>query len=282
MTYSGEAVPKLSVLIPTYNHEKFIAQTLDGVLMQKTDFPFEIVIGDDASKDGNAAIIAKYAEKHPEIFRAFLHPENLGPSNPRELGGKNNVAFLFEKCRGEYIALCEGDDFWTDPLKLQKQVDFLSKNPEYALTHHQLEVIYEDNTPSHPFNTPEQAHNSSLEDLFRDETWFLGTASTVFRNVFKNGMTDWWWKSASGDLGIFIQVAKTGKIRFIPETMGAYRKHQGGMTNIHTPRNLFFLKNRMEMFEAINLDYGPIYSEIINRTVQKYQRLIQEIEEHLS
>ena len=123
---------KLSVLVPTFNHGQFIVQTLEGALSQKTNFDFEIVIGDDASTDDNALVIKDFANKFPDRIKAFLHPKNLGPSEPKELGGKNNVGFLFSKCKGEYIALCEGDDYWTDPLKLQKQVDFLEENKHYS------------------------------------------------------------------------------------------------------------------------------------------------------
>jgi glycosyltransferase involved in cell wall biosynthesis len=264
-------MPKLSILIPTFNHEKFIKQMLDGALMQQTDFEIEIVIGDDASTDNNAPIISVYAEKYPNIISAFLHPQNLGPAEPREMGGKNNVGFLFSKCKGKYIALCEGDDYWTDSLKLQKQIDFLENNPSYSLCHHQLEVIYEDNSPKHYFNPDNQQDTSEIQDLLADNSWFLGTASTVFRNVFKQGMPDWWWKSASGDLGIFIEVARHGEIKYLPEMMGVYRKHRGGMTNIHTPQNPFFLRNRMEMFQNLDkyLDYR--YTEILEKTILKYQ-----------
>jgi len=104
-------MPKLSVLIPTFNHGKFIAQMLDSVLMQQTDFELEIIIGDDASTDDNTLIIKQYAQKNPNKIKAFLHSQNLGPVEPREMGEKNNVGFLFSKYQGEYIALCEGDDY---------------------------------------------------------------------------------------------------------------------------------------------------------------------------
>ena len=262
---------KLSVLVPTFNHGQFITQMLEGALMQIIDFEIEIVIGDDASTDDNALIIRDFTDKYPDRIKAFLHPQNLGPTEPKELGGKNNVGFLFSKCEGEYIALCEGDDYWTDPLKLQKQVDFLENNKDYALCHHQLEVIYQDDSPSHSFNPDNQRGTSLLVDLLKDETWFLGTASTVFRNIFKQGMPAWWWKSASGDLGIFIEVAKHGKIKYLPETMGCYRKHSGGMTNIHTPQNQFFLSNRMEMFQNLDSYFDFQYHDILEKTIEKYQ-----------
>jgi glycosyltransferase involved in cell wall biosynthesis len=264
-------MPKLSIIVPTFNHGKFITQMLEGALNQKTNFDFEIIVGDDASRDGNALIISEYAKKFPDKIKAFLHLNNLGPTEPREFGGKNNVGFLFSQAKSEYIALCEGDDYWTDPLKLQKQVDFLDINPDYSLCHHQMEVIYEDDSPSHCFNFNNQQDTSTIKDLLADKNWFLGTASTVFRNVFIYGLPDWWWKTASGDLGIFIEVAKYGKIKYFPESMAIYRKHRGGMTNILTQQNRFFLQNRMEMFQNLDKYLGFQYSEIISETVLKYK-----------
>ena len=268
---------KLSIIVPTYNHGNFIAQMLEGALNQETNFDFDIIVGDDASKDDNAMIISKFAQKYPNKIRAFLHSKNLGPLEPRELGGKNNVGFLFSQAKSEYIALCEGDDYWKDPLKLQKQVDFLDRNAEYSLCHHQLQVIYEDNSTSHYFNAEDQRDTSTIRDLLDDETWFLGTESTVFKNIFIDGMPDWWWKTASGDLGIFIEVARYGKIKYLPDTMGTYRKHRGGMTNIHTPQNHFFLNNRIEMFQNVDEYLGFQYSEIISNTVLKYKNQLSSL-----
>ena len=265
-------MPKLSIIVPTFNHGNFIAQMFDGALRQETNFDFDIIVGDDASLDNNALIIKEYVQKYPNKIKAFLHPENLGPIEPRELGGKNNVGFLFKQCKSEYIALCEGDDFWTDTLKLQKQVDFLDNNPDYSLCHHQLEIVYEDNSPSHFFNLDTQQDTSTIRDLLADNNWFVGTASTVFRNVFTHGMPDWWWKTASGDLGIFIEVARAGKIKYLPEIMGIYRKHSGGMTNIHTPQNKFFITNRKEMFQKLDSYLGFQYSEILSKTILRYEK----------
>ena len=92
-----------------------------------------------------------------------------------------------------------------------------------------------------------------------------------------NGMPDWWWKTASGDLGIFIEVACHGKIKYLPETMGTYRKHRGGMTNIHTPQNLFFLQNRIEMFQNLDKYLGFQHSEIIAKTVLKYKKALSNL-----
>lgn len=268
---------RVSVIIPTFNHGKFIAQTLDGILAQKTDFDIEIIIGDDASTDDNSLIISSYQQRFPKIIKSFLHKKNLGPSEPRMMGGKHNVAFLFGKARSEYIALCEGDDYWTDELKLQKQVDFLDKNPDYALVHHQMGVVYEDSSPTHSFNPENQRHTSSLTDLLADESWFLGTASTVFRNTIRGVFPEWWMQTASGDLGIFILTTQYGKIKYLPETMAAYRKHSGGMTTIHTPENVAFLENRVKLFSDLTTYFNGRYDDILNRTTDKYQRQILDL-----
>ena len=114
---------RVSVCMVTYNQKKYIAQAIDSVLMQKTNFKFELVIGDDASTDGTTDIVRQYAQKYPDIIRPILHEENVGP-------GKNSIS-IYETVKTEYVAVCDGDDYWTDEYKLQKQVDFLDKNPDF-------------------------------------------------------------------------------------------------------------------------------------------------------
>jgi glycosyltransferase involved in cell wall biosynthesis len=266
--------PKVSVCVPTFNHEKFIAQTIEGALMQKTDFEFEIVIGDDGSTDNSPKIIAEYAQKYPDIIRAFLHKENLGPKEPREFAGRNNVLMLLKACKGDYVALCEGDDYFTDPLKLQKQADFMDANPDFAICHHQMEVIYEDNSPSHFFNPDNQKIDSIIEDILEDR-WFIATASTFYRNIFRErDFVEWHSRAAAGDWALVIQLAATGKIHYIPEPMGVYRKHRGGLSNVHANTNLGFLKNRRQMFEDVNKWLNFRYDATIQQTLSSYDRQI--------
>ena len=125
--------PLVSICTITYNHAHFVEEALDSFLMQKTDFPFEIVISDDCSPDNTATIIRKYLDKFPNIINANLRDVNVG----MHINGRKNQ----QRARGKYIALCEGDDYWTDPLKLQKQVDFLEKNKEFVITYTSVEGI---------------------------------------------------------------------------------------------------------------------------------------------
>ena len=265
--------PLISICIPTYQHGHFIAKTLAGCLSQQTDFQFEIVIGDDGSTDEAPHIIADYSAQFPDIIRAFLHEKNLGPSSPKELGGKNNVIFLFSQCRGKYIALCEGDDYWTDPLKLQQQVDFLETNPAVSLTHHQVEVRYEDGSPSHLFNPLDQSTETTIVDLLSD-TWYVATCSSVFRNVYQDGLPTWFFNTGSGDLGIFIIAAHHGKIQYFNQSMGVYRRHRGGLSNFQHQANRFFLENRLKLYQEVNEFYGDIYADAIRGSIEKYQTLL--------
>jgi len=269
---------KVSVCVPAYNHEKYIAQMLDGALMQQTDFQFEIVIGDDASSDKTQEIIRQYIEQHPGKIRAFLHAENQGPKEPKEFAGRNNVLQLIKACKGEYVAMCEGDDYWTDPLKLQKQVDFLDKNPDYVICHHNVEVIYEDGSPSRLFNKPDQKLTSTIDDILSDR-WFMATASWMYRNYFlTNDFADWHAKAAAGDWALIIQLAAFGKIGYLPETMAVYRKHSAGLSNVHANTNLIFWRNRKEMFENVDAWLDFQYHETIEKTVLTYSRHLSEFE----
>jgi glycosyltransferase involved in cell wall biosynthesis len=262
---------KLSVCVPVYNHAQYIGQMLDGALMQKTSFPFEIVIGDDASTDDTQDIIRAYTEKFPGRIRPFLHEVNQGPSHPREFAGRNNVLGLLKACKGEYVAMCEGDDFWTDPLKLQKQVDFLDSHPDFAVCHHNAAVIYEDGSPGHPFNGPDQPMTSTLKNVLEDR-WFMATASWVYRNYFlTEDFADWHAQAASGDWALLIQLAAHGKIGYLPETMGIYRKHSAGLSNVHSNTNAGFLENRMQMFKNVDAWLDNRYATTIARTVSWYE-----------
>ncbi len=142
--------PKVSICCMTFNHENFIRETLDGFVMQKTDFPFEVIIHDDVSTDKTAEIIREYEEEYPDIIKPIYQTE-------KRFGKKPILEdLMFPLVRGKYVATCEGDDYWTSPLKLQKQVDFLDANPDFSVCFHPVTVIYEDKpTESHIFPTLE-------------------------------------------------------------------------------------------------------------------------------
>ncbi len=127
----------LSIICDTYNHEKYIAQCLDGILMQKVNFTFEVLIHDDASVDNTANIIKEYELKYPDTVKPIYQSENQYYKGASAYIWQT---YQFPRAKGKYVAMCEGDDYWTDPYKLQKQVDFLEKNEEYSICFHKVKV----------------------------------------------------------------------------------------------------------------------------------------------
>ncbi|MCR5125739.1 MAG: glycosyltransferase [Treponema sp.] len=135
--WGNAETPLVSVICCTYNHEPYIAQTLEGFLIQKTNFPFEVLVNDDASTDGTAKIIKEYEEKYPSIIKPFYHDVNEYSQGIDIFGN------LVKLAKGKYIAICEGDDYWIDENKLQMQVDFLEKNPDYGLCYTYARRFYQ-------------------------------------------------------------------------------------------------------------------------------------------
>ena len=146
---------KLTIVCLAYNQVGFIRECLDGFVMQKTNFPFQVIVHDDASTDGTAEIIAEYARKYPDIINPVLQTENQwsqGVSIARD--------YIWPKINSEYVAICEGDDYWTDPHKLQKQVDFLDSHPDFSVCFHPVRVTWEDGRePDYIYPTKKQRFN---------------------------------------------------------------------------------------------------------------------------
>lgn len=170
----------VSVKCLAYNHEKFIRQALDGFVMQKTNFRYEVLIHDDASTDSTAAIITEYAEKYPDIIKPLLEKENLF-SKP---DGDHINQTILPALRGKYIALCEGDDYWTDPNKLQKQVDFMESHPDFTFCFHNAILHFENGSqPDKPFTNLETREYSEKELI---DDWKAPTAAFLFPSKILN------------------------------------------------------------------------------------------------
>ena len=181
--------PLVSVSVVTYNHEKYISECLDGILMQKTDFPFEILLGEDESTDGTRDICIEYAKQYPDKIKLYLHSRDNNIKINGIPTGRFNFLYNLTHAKGKYIALCEGDDYWTDPLKLQKQVDFLEGNPDFAICFHNALVLWDDKSqPPKYFCAKNQKQTSTIEDVI--EKWFIHTASMVFRKEYITPLPD--------------------------------------------------------------------------------------------
>ena len=211
--------PTVSVLCITYNHAAFIRETLDSLLGQVTDFAYEVLVGDDRSTDGTPGIIAEYAARHPNLVAVLRH-ENLGPNE--------NFSDLTRRSRGEYVAICEGDDYWTDPHKLQTQVDYLRDRPEFTLCFHPVRIVYEDMPGIEELYPKTCGPHPSLSDLVAHN--FIQTNSVLYRWRY-HGAEPFRLDEgiAPGDWYVHLMHAEVGRIGFIPRTMAVYRKHAAGM-----------------------------------------------------
>ncbi|WP_010663466.1 glycosyltransferase family 2 protein [Marinilabilia salmonicolor] len=264
MRESENAIPLVSVWMITYNHESYIAKAIEGVLMQKTNFLFQLVIGDDNSTDNTASIIRNFKLRYPKIIKAAHNNPNLGMIP--------NMIKTLEKCTGKYIAMCEGDDYWTDPNKLQKQVDFLESHPEYSGTAHQSLVKHEnsDKAPSLFRN-----HNKiviKLKDLFGDRLFH--TASLMFRaEILKNNTLP--TNITAGDRALFMLVAIFGKIHYSNEAMCCYRKNNTGISTWVTTELMEKDLNIVPWIKKIQPNFPKHqYYHFIHYTITRFPKTI--------
>lgn len=213
----------VSIVCITYNHEKYIENALDGFLSQKTSFKFEIIIHDDASTDNTSEIIRKYEKKYPDIIYGIYQQENQYSKQTKSLFRYNIYPF----CRGKYIALCEGDDFWLDIHKLQIQVNFLEQHLEYALVAHDAVCLnYYDHTVK-AMRAYESDKEITAEEIIMQYNGNLPTASMVFRSdVIEN--KNLFWECGVGDLPLQFQCILKGKVYYFSRIMSVYRSsHEG-------------------------------------------------------
>jgi hypothetical protein len=260
----GSTDIKVSVAMITYNHEQFIAQAIESVLMQQTDFTVELVIGEDCSTDGTRSIVQDYASKHPGKIKPLLHPQNLGPVDSP---GKKNFVSVFSACRGKYVAILEGDDYWTDPLKLQKQVDFLEAHPECSICFHRFIARFEDgsNRPPHVSMVPHGGSIFSLEDLLVQN--FIGTATVMYRQGVVPELPDWYFTLSTGDRSLHTLHAEHGMIGFIDEIMAVYRVHAGGVWSVSSSAHR--LAVQMAFYTTMRQHLGLKYAARIDAGMSK-------------
>jgi glycosyltransferase involved in cell wall biosynthesis len=234
MSAPDGVTPTVSVCMITYNHERFIAQAIESVLMQETDFPVELVIGEDCSTDGTRAIVVEYAQRYPERIRPFLRERNLGMI-------PNFVATL-QACRGKYIALLEGDDYWTDPHKLQKQVQFLEGHPDYVLCHHDAMIVDEHGYVLQDSKLPAETKRDFSQEELMAGAWIL-TLTACFRNVIQEFPPEF-LRVFNGDSFLFSMLGQFGRSKYLGDCIkpAAYRQHPGGVWSpIDHQQSTFYL-----------------------------------------
>jgi len=250
---------KVSVVIVTYNHVKYIRNAIVGALMQKTNFEYEICIGEDESNDGTREICIEYANKYPDKIRLFLRSrKDVIYINGHPTGRLNFIETL-KQTKGKYIAICDGDDYWIDPNKLQKQVDFLEENPEYGMIHTNYNYLYF-NSEKPIKNAHDTFKTSSLSGNILDKLIlknFIGTLTVVLRKdlvsefLNENSKKIHSWKM--GDKPIWLFIASKSKIGYLDEVTAVRRRLGDSVSN---QRNLkkkfsfFFSSNSVSIFFA--------------------------------
>jgi len=245
----------VSILCITYNHAKFIEDAIKGFLIQERNFDLEIIIGDDASSDGTIEILKHYKNSYPSLFNITLNEVNIGMMK--------NLYQNITKCKGKYIAICEGDDYWIDSHKLQKQINFLEANPDYSICFHRVSILEPNGTNKiENLNSSVYPLTYTIEQLAKGN--FMHTPSVVFRNHFE--LPSWFIDASVGDYVLHMLNAMNGKIYYLPDVMAVYRKHQGGVWSMKS--DLWRLEKWISMLELLlcNCDFSGVVKEnLINQ-----------------
>jgi glycosyltransferase involved in cell wall biosynthesis len=251
---------RVSVLVMTYNHVRFIAQALESVLMQHTNFAYEIIISEDCSTDGTREIVLEFYKQYPERIRLFLSEQNI----------RTNVVVVrgLDAAKGRYVALLDGDDYWTATDKLQKQADFLDAHPECAVCFHNATVVHEDGSRA-PWNwtLPDHPAISTLEDIWLGN--FIATCSTMFRRDLFGEVPGWYATLFPiTDWPLHILNAEHGHIGYLNEVMGVYRYHGGGLySSLSEERKL---AETLRFYKVMNRNFRYTYDAIIRIAISKY------------
>ena len=242
--------PVVSICCLTYNHEPYIRQCLDGFVMQKTNFPIEILIHDDASTDRTQDIIREYEAKYPNIIKPIYQKENQYSK-----GIPIGITFNMSRAQGKYVAMCEGDDYWTDPYKLQKQVDFLESHPDYVMCSHRFDqYIQEKGILVEDADKDFKGADYDLQNLIGGK-WLTQTLTVMYRRSALD-LKRYEQYGMSMDIILLYELLLHGKGYCFPEAMGVYRYHDGGVWSevSQNRRRLIEFKARLAIYRVEQSD----------------------------
>lgn len=261
---------KVSVVCCVYNHERYLRKCLESLTSQQTNFRYEVIVHDDASTDRSAEIIREFEEKFPNIIVPIYQVENQYSQ------GNNPALIVLKQARGEYIAICEGDDFWTSEHKLQTQADFLDENLDYSMCAHASYYAHEDGSLySDMFFRP---FDSSREVMIQEvlDGWNFATNSLVYRKVARKELIiPFRGDCPNGDYALAVYLALNGKVYYIDELMSAYRKESVGSLNwVWKEDHTKFIEARekfISMLKRINQYTNYQFSDVLERNIEKYE-----------
>src|ERR1051325_5836521 len=246
--------PKVSILVTTYNQEHLISQAVNSILSQEVNFAYEIVIGEDASTDRTREIVVELGKQHPDKIRVLLrNPEEANRDRHIGLAGKINYLTALRECRGEYIAILDGDDYFTSPHKLQRQVDFLDTHPECVICFHNVAAIYGDGaTGPETLCSPDRQKITDVEELLWGN--FIPACSIMYRREPLLEIPDWFLTAKMGDWPLNILKAQHGKIGYLDEVMSADRVRAAGIWSVRTRSHQILTS--LKVLDNIDRDLG--------------------------
>ena len=256
--------PKVSIVCTVFRHEAYLRHCLDGFVMQKTTFPIEVVVHDDCSPDDSAAIMREYEEKYPGLFRCIYQKENQLSKGKVPLWD-----IVFPVTRGDYIAICEGDDYWIDPYKLQKQVDFLEQHPDYVACFHNARVQYKNHVSL--FNDLRENYNPTTEDIIKRH-WFIATPTLLFRNCIKK-IPEWSREIVNGDYMIELLLAQKGRFYYMDDVMAVYRQNGMGMSAVLNRNKVDMVDKLIYLLERMKDYYDGEYASTFDESIRNYQAM---------
>jgi len=269
-----EKLPLVSVVMIAYGHEKFIEEAINSVLMQECDFKIELILANDASPDNTDFIIQNILKSHQRasIIKYIKHEQNMGMMP--------NFIFALQQGKSKYIALCEGDDYWIDPLKLQKQVNFLEENDDYSICTHVSKEINEIMNTKHVFPSINENTIKTIEDYIISN--HTATCSMLFKSEYFKPLPHWFKKVNFGDWGlVLILFYKSNKnMMILNDCMGIYRVHSGGIHGVLKNNNLSLIKaykQHIKFFNVIkkNLLFEKKYRKhIFKKYSESYKKLM--------
>lgn len=263
--------PLVGVHMITYNHGPYIGEAIEGVLAQVTDFPFELVIGEDCSTDGTRETVFDYQRRYPNLVRVVTSDSNVGSIE--------NARRTFGECAAKYVAFCEGDDYWTNPCKLQKQVDFLKRNPDCSWCFHPATVLYADGSGSDFITRPRKIAESdryTIKDILLGADTLAQTASVVILRDAIN-LPEWFFTAPVGDYYLFLIASTNGKAGYLPEVMSAYRRFvKGSWTESMKAldNKLTFYREHEKYLHIFNEYTGYKYDKYVKRAIINYRCIL--------
>ena len=251
-----EGTPKVTVIISTYNHEKFIEEAVFSVLKQEAEFKYEVVISDDCSTDLTPTLLTRLQDQYHPRVRLLLAEKNQN----------NNRVWMdvIQSTPSPYIALLDGDDYWTSPYKLQQQVDFLDSRPECSMCFHNVTTFFEDDSASpYSFNDSQQNKLVTLEDLWEGN--MIAGCSPVLRRSAIERVPEWFVDMQWADWTLYILAAERGEVGYMSDIMGAYRVHAGGLWSGLS--EIQQIKGVIDFYEQMNIHLNFKYDRIITSLI---------------